>query len=446
MDMDFRCPFTGDTYDLTAIIDDKIDIEHIIPHSLRPSDSMDGLVLTFREVNQWKNNRTALQFILEEGGKHVEALPQKSIMPVKKYESFVKKLKETGSSNDDKKRKKNRKRFLTLKNFNPRESDFTSGDLTVTSQLNRLATFRIRGIHKDQEEQPKFVALPGSATGLARKSWKVFGCLAQANPEVLNEDGSTKTKSEIRNITHLHHALDATVSAITANILPNDADLWRLLNKRRLSAHEVSRLRNYSIVKISDDNQPYLEDLPKEIKENLSKRLLEKRVRFHIPARIGKYSPDENEYGIVSIEEESKSVTLKREKKIYPKIKMNRLNGFRPNKISKLKQKNAILLVKPNYGLFIGDSISVIPMLRSWETIGKLRDLNPKGKIVRQGDIINVPKGNFAGSWRIKSIKETNRGIQLDLATSDGTISCKIGVYVSSLVKSNFTISKRALV
>ena len=31
MDMDFRCPFTGDTYDLTAIIDDRIDIEHIIP-------------------------------------------------------------------------------------------------------------------------------------------------------------------------------------------------------------------------------------------------------------------------------------------------------------------------------------------------------------------------------------------------------------------------------
>ena len=125
---------------------------------------------------------------------------------------------------------------------------------------------------------------------------------------------------------------------------------------------------------------------------------------------------------------------------------MNRLNGLRPNKISKLKQRNAILLVKPNYGLFIGDSISVIPMLRSWETIGKLRGLDPEGKIVRQGDIINVPKGNFAGSWRIKSIKETNRGIQLDLATSDGTTSRKIGVSVSSLVKSNFTISNRALV
>ena len=37
-------------------------------------------------------------------------------MPVLKYQTFVKKLKETGSSNDDKKRKKNRKRFLTLKN------------------------------------------------------------------------------------------------------------------------------------------------------------------------------------------------------------------------------------------------------------------------------------------------------------------------------------------
>ena len=90
---------------------------------------------------------------------------------------------------------------------------------------------------------------------------------------------------------------------------------------------------------------------------------------------------------------------------------MNRLNGFRPNKISKLKQRNAILLVKPNYGLFIGDSISVIPMLRSWETIGKLRDLDPEGKIVRQGDCITVQEGNYKGKWRIVRITDN----QLDL-------------------------------
>ena len=446
MDMDFRCPFTGDTYDLTAIIDDRIDIEHIIPRSLRPSDSMDGLVLTFKEVNKWKSNRTALQFILEEGGKPVEALPQKSIMPVSKYESFVKKLKETGSSNDDKKRKKNRKRFLTLKNFNPREADFTSGDLTVTSQLNRLATFRIRGIHKDQEKQPKFVALPGSATGLARKSWKVFGCLAQANPEVLNEDGSTKTKSEIRNITHLHHALDATVSAITANILPNDADLWRLLNKRRLSTHEVSKLRNLSIVKISDDNHPYLEDLPKDIKENLSNRLLEKRVRYHIPARIGKYSPDENEYGIEKVDESLQLVTLKRGKKSYTPKKFSQISGLFPNGESKLKARNAVRLFDENYGLWIGDPITVIPMLRSWEKIAELKSKNPEAQIIRKGDLINIKSGNYKGIWRVKSIKDNKGTALFDIVSADAVNikSGKLNVMVKSLLKSNLTLFERS--
>ncbi|MDA8989783.1 hypothetical protein N9H22_04935 [Opitutales bacterium] len=447
MDMEFRCPFTGDTYDLSQIIDDRIDIEHIIPRSLRPSDSMDGLVLTFKEVNKWKSNRTAFQFILEEGGKAVQALPQKSIMPVSKYESFVKKLKETGSSNDDKKRKKNRKRFLTLEQFNPRESDFTSGDLTVTSQLNRLATFRIRGIHKDQEEQPKFVALPGSATALARKSWKVFGCLAQANPEVLNEDGSTKTKSEIRNITHLHHALDATVSGITAKILPNDAELWRLLNKRRLSTHEVSKLKNLSIVKITDNNQPYLEDLPKEIKENLSKRLLEKRVRYHIPSRIGKYSPDENEYGVEKIDEELQQVTLRRAKKIYTPKKFSQTSGLFPKNESKLKSKNAVRLFDENYGLWIGDPITVIPMLRSWETIAELKSINPNAQIIRKNDIIYVPSGGFSGMWTIKSIKDVQRdGILVDLSKADGVSTFKKGVRIKSLLKSNLEVLPRSLI
>lgn len=446
MDMDFRCPFTGDTFDLTAIIDNRIDVEHIIPRSLRPSDSMDGLVLTFKEVNKWKSNRTALQFILEEGGKSVEALPQKSIMPVSKYESFVKKLKETGSSNDDKKRKKNRKRFLTLKQYNPRESDFTSGDLTVTSQLNRLATFRIRGIHKDQEKQPKFVALPGIATALARKSWKVFGCLAQANPEVLNEDGSPKTKSEIRNITHLHHAVDATVSAITAKILPNDADLWRLLNKRRLSADEVSRLRNLSIVKISGNNRPYLEDLPKKIKENISNRLLEKRVRYHIPARIGKYSPDENEYGIEKVDESLKLVTLKRAKKTYTPKKFSQISGLFPNGESKLKSRNAVRLFDENYGLWIGDPITVIPMLRSWEKIAELKSQNSQARIIRKGDLINIKSGKYKGVWRVKSIKDNKGTALFDIVPADAVNnkSGKINVMVKSLLKSNLTLFERS--
>ena len=376
LDMEFKCPFSSDTYDLYQILDGSIDVEHIIPRSLRPSDSLDGLVLTFKEVNRWKANRTGLQFIIEEGGNNVPGLPQKSIMQVKKFEAFVKKLKENGSSNDDVRRKKNRKRFLTLKNFNERESDFTAGDLTVTSQINRLATFRIRGVHQNEVKQPKYIALPGSATGLARKSWKLLGSLAQANPRVLNEDGSLKTKSEVRGITHLHHALDASVAAITATILPNDGDIWRLLNKRRLTDSESRQLGQLNVISISAHNEPRLNDLPKDIKENLAQCLAEKRVRFHIPARIGSFSPDENEYGVESIDQENQVADLRRGGNLYKGIKLSLLTGIDPSGSSKLKERDAVLLNKGNYGLWLGDPLEVIPNLRSWEKIKELKYLN----------------------------------------------------------------------
>ncbi len=249
-------PFTGDDYDLKQILDLEIDVEHVIPRSLRPSDSLNGLVLTFKEVNRWKGKRTALQFIMDEGKKPVPGLQQKSIMQVSRYESFVKRLKETGPSGDDVRRRKSRKRFLTLKNFNERDADFTQSDLTVTSHLNRLAAFRIRAVHKDEEKQPKFIALPGSVTGMARRCWRLLGCLSQANPRVLNEDGSTKNKTEIRGVTHLHHALDASVAALAATLLPDDGETWSLLNKRRLSDDEARRLGALPMVAVSAQNQP----------------------------------------------------------------------------------------------------------------------------------------------------------------------------------------------
>jgi CRISPR-associated endonuclease Csn1 len=419
LDMEFKCPFSGDTYDLYQILDGSIDVEHIIPRSLRPSDSLDGLVLTFKEVNRWKAKRTALQFIVEEGGNQVPGLPQKSIMQVKKFEAFVKKLKENGSSNDDIRRKKNRKRFLTLKNFNERESDFTAGDLTVTSQINRLATFRIRSIHQDKVKQPKYVALPGSATGLARKSWRLLGCLAQANSRVLNEDGSLKTKSEVRGITHLHHALDASVAAITATILPNDGDIWRMLNKRRLTDLEARQLGQLDVISISANKEPRLKDLPKDIKENLAQCLSEKRVKFHIPARIGSFSPDENEYGVESVDHENQVADLRRGGNLYKGIKLSLLTGIDPSGSSKLKERDAVLLNKRNYGLWLGDPPEVIPNLRSWEKIKELRTRSSESKIARLGDFIEVKKGTYKGTWRIISIKNTANGLQLDLSPPD---------------------------
>ncbi len=49
------------------------DKDHIIPRSLRPSDSLESLhVITSKAINAMKGNRTALQFIQEFEGKDIE--------------------------------------------------------------------------------------------------------------------------------------------------------------------------------------------------------------------------------------------------------------------------------------------------------------------------------------------------------------------------------------
>src|SRR5260370_30360540 len=70
-DLDWRCPYTGEVMQPVHLVTGAVDLDHIIPYSLRPSNSLDSLVLTFSVVNKMKGNRTAMQFMREMNGKPV---------------------------------------------------------------------------------------------------------------------------------------------------------------------------------------------------------------------------------------------------------------------------------------------------------------------------------------------------------------------------------------
>ena len=67
--------------------------------------------------------------------------------------------------------------------------------------------------------------------------------LGQANPLVLDEEGKPKPKGDIRKITHLHHALDASVAALAATMFPQDDFFWQLMGKRKITEQEAKLLR-----------------------------------------------------------------------------------------------------------------------------------------------------------------------------------------------------------
>lgn len=179
MDLDWTCPFTGDRYDAHNL--PRLELEHIIPFSARKTNALHALVLTWPEINRWKSNRTARQFILDEGGKPVPDREKLSIKAERPYLDFVRKLKIRGHD-DDRKRQSIRKSLLEITTFEEKEQGFTDGALTQSSHLIKLA---MRGLSR-RLPKAKLRSIPGIATAEIRRSWDLLSCLG--HPDVCEHE------------------------------------------------------------------------------------------------------------------------------------------------------------------------------------------------------------------------------------------------------------------
>lgn len=179
MDLDWQCPFTGDRYEAMDL--PRLELEHVIPFSKRKTNALHALVLTWPEVNRWKGNRTARQFILDEAAKPVPNREKLSIQTEQQFLGFVKKLKVKGHD-DDKKRQKIRKSLLEITTFEEKEQGFTEGALTQSSHLIKLA---MRSL-KIKLPHARLHSIPGIATAEIRKSWDLLGTLG--HPEVCGNE------------------------------------------------------------------------------------------------------------------------------------------------------------------------------------------------------------------------------------------------------------------
>lgn len=502
-DLDRHCPYTGKDYDWCDLARGKVDKDHIIPRSLRPSDSMDSLVITFPEVNRWKGNRTARKFIEDEQGKVVPGRPDLTIFTLKQYEAFVDKLAGEKKPNrftkgqgslDDKLRQWSRKQKLMLRDYE--EKEFTPRDLTVTSHLVRLSARQMEKRFAHLRDTDRIVSIPGSVTGVVRKAWDCLGCLAPACPEVkgmlptrgndglliMGADGKPhlseqiKPKGEIRDITHLHHALDACVMAYASIFLPKDGKLWeQIVTKKVRKQDEEAFLNRYQWNGLLDLKAPKDErdqgrakklevrDLPERFKEDIKKRLLERRVVQHVPADMSGARLEMNTWRVVKTEGDQ--VTL-RQRTFGPKDidaetgarkrttkeakeRASKLVGLKDGKLKALK---GALVVSENYGVAIlnaadcaneDDRFQIIPFHQVNQQLEALRQTN-KGRaplVLRGGECIRVTSGNYMGVWRIFSVKNNTSGMALDIGYPDvtrlknGTPGHKINVLLKSLVK-----------
>jgi hypothetical protein len=451
-DLGWICPYTGKSYDVFDLVNRKVDKDHVVPRSERTSDSLDSLVITFSSGNRMKGKRTAALFVEQEQGKTVPGEMTLSIKPLTVYSKDVESLEAFKGHDDDKRRKKNRKRLLLLRDYV--EKEFTPADLTQTSQLVRLGAQALERRYLGMERKPVITSLPGSVTGAVRKAWAILPLLKAANAQVMDPaTGQVRTKTEIRDITHLHHALDACTLVFASRFLPRDGGAWDLLVKRRLNTEEQRRAHDLfkTYVEFEQDGTLRLIDLPAHFKEQIRRCIAERRVVQHVPAEIRGLRAELNAWRVVSHDEGAASL---RQRMRQPdgsrslkerKENVAKLLGFRPGKLQRLK---AALVIADNFGVALDPEPEIIPFHQVWVRLRELRQRNggKPVRVLRNGMLVNVPRGNFQGVWRVFSVKNAGIGILLDLGRPDvvrlqnKTEGHRINVRFASLLRDGLEI------
>ncbi|MBC2595953.1 hypothetical protein H5P28_16935 [Ruficoccus amylovorans] len=476
-DLNWTCPFTGKHYCFDDIVTLQVDREHIIPRSWRPSDSLDSLVLTWPEVNRMKGQQIAWAFM---AGHECEKVPgtDLQLQSLSNYERCVDKLRPgrdpRGNRNavfiDDDLRRWRRKQLLLMPEFDARrkknsqqegDSGFTGRDLTQTSHLNKLAALQARDELTERSDKlgpriPQVVMLAGSVTAAVRKAWNLSGCLARVSPET---EGQNKTA--IREITHLHHGLDAVTLGLAAYFFPRDGRLWELMSRRRIGSdaeRDEFKKRLGQFVTFSAGGNWEISDLPVELKNQIAECLMERRVVQHIPKTMRGLKVQQNTWRVLHQDpDDPEKMVLgmamrDADKKRQPKTsreKKSKLHGLSPRDgTGKLARLKGSLIVEENYGIILDPEPAILTHSLVWKTLREVREkLGYMPRILRNGNAITVPAGRFCGTWRIRSIKDdSKKGLLVDLSFPDivrmqskgGGI--KRDVRLSSLIKDKFTI------
>lgn len=432
MDLNWTCPYTGMKYGVYDLA--MMEMDHVVPFSTRKTNAMSALVLTYPEVNRLKTNRSGLEFIREYQGQPVPGRENISIFTEDKYKRFVERL-DTKGSKDDQARKKTRKKLLLLETT-PQKGEptqtlgFTEGQLTQSSQLMRLGAQVI----KKQIKHARIISIPGQVTAETRKAWKIMGTLALSTPEILDADtGKIREKEEIRNITHMHHAVDACVLGLIPLLIPqgDNGFIWRALLQRQLSTTDIAKISPLiasGVLSITKNNSLYLKDIPTAVKESIAAALSEKRVIRHVPSdmsgarlleqykgvsRKSRNNPDSN-----TISLRSKNNGVFETKEFNP----SRVVGLKSPKLQKI---NSVIVIEGNYGIALDPKPTMIRHIAVYKQIQALRRQNGGNpiRILKPGMRIKITNHSQQSKnrvWLITSVKEeTNGPLYVDLSTPD---------------------------
>ncbi len=231
LEQNFKCPYTNQPIPLTDVFarGNVVEIEHIIPRERYYSNAYSNKVITWREVNQLKENngnRTAYEFIVSKRINNTVRISKKDfeLVPASQWEEHVKSMFPKGGKRNNLLRKEIPEDPIerTLK-----ETQYINK--TLKEKLSELVGF------------DKVWVTSGAVTDILREKWKLNDVWKELveerftkfnigevkdrlnlkyttqhfNPKTNRYEDVEKFAGMSKRIDHRHHALDAIIIACT---------------------------------------------------------------------------------------------------------------------------------------------------------------------------------------------------------------------------------------
>jgi hypothetical protein len=188
----------------------------------------------------------------------------------------------------------------------------------------------------------------------------------------------------------------------------------------------------------------------------------------HVPADMSGLRVEENTRGVEKVEDgrvhlrqqsrdpKTGSITIKRSDETIEKVV-----GLHPKDgRGKLKPIRGVRVITDNFGVALLDhapegeeNFSIVPWHKVWHRLHELEKRNggKPPRLLRNGMLIRVPRGGFAGIWRVFSAKNNASGMALDIGWPDvirlrnKTPGHKINVRLATLLRDGLEILRPGL-
>ena len=254
-----ECPYCGKNININDVLNNTIEVEHILPISESADNSQDNKTISCRDCNSKKSNRTPYNFLSKSEFEQFENRVLKYKISENKINNFLTK--------DD--INKHKIRFF---NRNLRDTAYATKELV--NQVHLFNEFLKLNLNNTEI---KTLSTPGQLTHDIRSKW---------NLKKDRDDGK------------YHHAVDASIVAGIATTKigeviiesQNDKQFW--INKKEAMAKIPEYLKNFSLSNMKDE----INKIKSDNDINISMQVIKNPNRQIADANINSYIKKEEDY------------------------------------------------------------------------------------------------------------------------------------------------------